>query len=89
MKDNLLETFRFMVPTRKQLPKVFIDVTYNYDVYVQGLNGIIVHKTTTRKEVISSKLIYEFMHNSLTFHDEYFIFNPPFIIKTFKRLLIN
>ena len=33
-----------MVPTRNQLYKVFVDVTYNYGVYVQVLNSIIAHK---------------------------------------------
>ena len=32
-----------MVPTREQLYKVFVDVTYNYDVYAQVINDIIAH----------------------------------------------
>ena len=32
-----------MVPTRKQLAKVFVDVIYKYDVDAQVLNEIISH----------------------------------------------
>ena len=45
MKDHILQTFLFyMVKTRNQLAKVFVNVTYTYDVYVQVLNEIIAYK---------------------------------------------
>ena len=38
MKYHLLETFLSMVPTRKKLSKVFVDVIYKYDVDAQNFN---------------------------------------------------
>ena len=39
-----------MVPTRNQIAMVFVDVTYNYDAYEQGISDIIAH-THNKKEI--------------------------------------
>ena len=43
MKNYILETLHSIVEKRKQLAKVFDEVTYNYDVDVNIINGIIAH----------------------------------------------
>ena len=37
-----------MVPTRKQLDKVFVEVTYKYNVVAQVINGIISHNNDNK-----------------------------------------
>ena len=45
VKDHLLENFLFyMVKTQNKLAKIFINVTYTYDVYAQVLNEMIAYK---------------------------------------------
>ena len=43
MKNNILETLHSIVEKRKQLAKVFVDVTCTYDVDAHIINGIIPH----------------------------------------------
>ena len=42
-KDNILETFIYIITTRKQQAKVIVDVTYTYDVDVQVVIDITAH----------------------------------------------
>ena len=48
MKDHILETLRSVVKIIKQLAKVFVDVTYKYDVDAQVLNGTIAYNNDNK-----------------------------------------
>ena len=48
VKDHLLEKNSYMVPTKKQLAKVFAEVLYKYDVNARVLNKIIAHNNDSK-----------------------------------------
>ena len=48
MKDNTLKTLSSMVPTRKKLAEVLVDVTYKYDVDAQVFNIIIINNNNNK-----------------------------------------
>ena len=41
VKDHLFNNFHSTVPMRNKLSRVFVDVTYNYDVDTQVINAIL------------------------------------------------